>query len=91
MFGAANMLRQAGLNEEAERFYKRAVMLKPHEVTSHMNLGAMLHVNGKLQEAEQEYLQALRLRPNDAVTQNNLAKLRLLMQRRMQRRQERSL
>lgn len=83
MFGAANMLRQARLNEEAEKYYKRAVSLKPDEVTSHMNLGAMLHLNGKLREAESEYLQALRLRPNDTVTQNNLAKLRLLMQRRM--------
>lgn len=83
VFGAANMLRQAGQHEEAEKFYKLAVSLKPHEVTSHMNLGAMLHLNGKLREAESEYLQALKLRPNDPVTQNNLAKLRLLMQRRI--------
>lgn len=54
------------------------------EVTSHMNLGAMLHVNGKLQEAESSYLEALRLKPDDVITQNNLQKLRnLLAQKRM--------
>lgn len=83
VFGAANMLRQAHLNIEAEKYYKLAVNLKPQEVTSHMNLGAMLHLNGKLREAESEYLQALSIRPNDAVTLNNLAKLRALMQRRV--------
>lgn len=45
-----------------------------------MNLGAMLHVNGKLAEAEQSYMTALRLKPDDVVTQNNLKKLRSLMQ-----------
>jgi Flp pilus assembly protein TadD len=44
-----------------------------------MNLGAMLHVNGKLIEAEISYLEALRLKPDDAITQNNLAKLRHLL------------
>ena len=33
-----------------------------------MNLGAMLHVNGKLEEAEQSYLAALRIKPDDQVT-----------------------
>ena len=33
-----------------------------------MNLGAMLHVNGKLAEAEQSYLAALRIKPDDQVT-----------------------
>lgn len=47
-----------------------------------MNLGAMLHVNGKLLEAESSYLEALKLRPDDPITQNNLQKLRnLLMQK----------
>ena len=44
-----------------------------------MNLGAMLHVNGKLKEAEKSYLAALKLRPNDNTTKQNLAKLRNLM------------
>ena len=33
------------------------------EATAHMNLGAMLHMNGKLAEAEQSYLAALQLKP----------------------------
>lgn len=41
-----------------------------------MNLGAMLHYNGKLREAELSYLNALQLQPNDDVTRANLGKLR---------------
>jgi len=44
-----------------------------------MNLGAMLHVNGKLIEAEQSYLEALRLKPEDNITRANLQKLRHLL------------
>lgn len=44
-----------------------------------MNLGAMLHVNGKLIEAEQSYLEALRLKPDDHITRMNLQKLRHLL------------
>ena len=44
-----------------------------------MNLGAMLHVNGKLMEAEQSYLEALRLKPDDHITRTNLQKLRHLL------------
>jgi len=46
-----------------------------------MNLGAILHYNGKLQDAERSYLAALALKPDDSVTQNNLQKLRNLMQK----------
>ena len=46
-----------------------------------MNLGAMLHVNGKLIEAEQSYLEALRLKPDDHITRTNLQKLRHLLQK----------
>jgi Flp pilus assembly protein TadD len=44
-----------------------------------MNLGAMLHVNGKLMEAEQSYLEALKLKPEDQITRTNLQKLRHLL------------
>lgn len=47
--------------------------------TGHMNLGAMLHFNGKLPEAEQSYLAALRLKPDDEMTKQNLVRLRNLM------------
>ena len=53
--------------------------LLTQEATSHMNLGAMLHVNGKLIEAEQSYLEALRLKPDDHITRTNLQKLRHLL------------
>lgn len=40
-----------------------------------MNLGAILHLNGKLSEAEANYLRALQLKPDDVITQSNLRKL----------------
>lgn len=46
-----------------------------------MNLGAILHLNGKLAEAEANYLRALQLKPDDAITQSNLRKLWNIMER----------
>lgn len=47
-----------------------------------MNLGAMLHVQGKFNEAEKSYARALELRPGDKLTEENLAKLRSLRSKR---------
>ena len=69
----------AGRNAEAEDYYKKAVRLRPSEASAHMNLGAILHFNGRWEEAEKSYLRALKLRPNDPVTEGNLQKLRNLM------------
>lgn len=46
-----------------------------------MNLGAILHLNGKLTEAEANYLRALQLKPDDVITQSNLRKLWNIMER----------
>lgn len=46
-----------------------------------MNLGAILHLNGRLREAEENYLRALQLKPDDAITQSNLRKLRNIMEK----------
>ena len=46
-----------------------------------MNLGAILHLNGKLREAEANYLRALQLKPDDAITQSNLRKLWNIMEK----------
>jgi len=51
------------------------------ESRAHMNLGAILHVNGKYSEAEGSYLAALELKPTDDVTLLNLKKLRQLQSR----------
>lgn len=47
-----------------------------------MNLGAMLHLQGKLGEAEKSYMKALKLRPGDQLTEENLRKLRSLQAKR---------
>lgn len=46
-----------------------------------MNLGAILHLNGRLQKAEANYLRALRLKPDDIITQSNLRKLWNIMEK----------
>lgn len=46
-----------------------------------MNLGAILHLNGRLQKAEANYLRALRLKPDDVITQSNLRKLWNIMEK----------
>ncbi|XP_067855560.1 protein O-mannosyl-transferase TMTC2-like isoform X2 [Heptranchias perlo] len=81
VFNAAHMLRQAGLNEAAEKHYRLAAGLRPNYPAALMNLGAILHLNGKLHEAEANYLRALQLKPDDAITQSNLRKLRNIMEK----------
>lgn len=81
VFSAAHMLRQASLNEAAEKYYGRAASLRPNYPAALMNLGAILHLNGKLQEAEANYLRALHLKPDDTITQSNLRKLWNIMEK----------
>ncbi|KAM8862156.1 protein O-mannosyl-transferase TMTC2 [Synchiropus picturatus] len=81
VFSAAHMLRQASLNEAAEKYYGQAASLRPNYPAALMNLGAILHLNGKLQEAEANYLQALQLKPDDTITQSNLRKLWNIMEK----------
>ncbi|KAA0715059.1 hypothetical protein E1301_Tti023847 [Triplophysa tibetana] len=73
--------RQASLNDGAERFYTQAANLRPKYPAALMNLGAILHLNGKLQEAEANYLRALELKPDDTITQSNLRKLWNIMEK----------
>ncbi|ELK02539.1 Transmembrane and TPR repeat-containing protein 2 [Pteropus alecto] len=110
VFNAAHMLRQASLNEAAEKYYDLAARLRPNSsslfymVTTDrrygfvlmcwrakekkfeypaalMNLGAILHLNGRLQKAEANYLRALQLKPDDVITQSNLRKLWNIMEK----------
>ncbi|XP_041967382.1 protein O-mannosyl-transferase TMTC2 [Alosa sapidissima] len=81
VFSAAHMLRQASLNDAAEKYYGQAASLRPNYPAALMNLGAILHLNGKLQEAEANYLRALELKPDDSITQSNLRKLWNIMEK----------
>jgi Tetratricopeptide repeat. len=47
-----------------------------------LNLGAMLHLNGKFMEAAISYREALRLQPDDVTTLTNLHKLYNLLGKR---------
>ncbi|XP_061109102.1 protein O-mannosyl-transferase TMTC2 [Conger conger] len=81
VFNAAHMLRQAGLNDAAEKYYGVAASLRPDYPAALMNLGAILHLNGKLPRAEANYLRALQLKPDDVITQSNLRKLWNIMEK----------
>ncbi|XP_056654557.1 protein O-mannosyl-transferase TMTC2 isoform X3 [Monodelphis domestica] len=81
VFNAAHMLRQASLNEAAEKYYELAARLRPNYPAALMNLGAILHLNGRLLKAEANYLQALQLKPDDVITQSNLRKLWNIMEK----------
>uniref|UniRef100_A0A8C9TD78 dolichyl-phosphate-mannose--protein mannosyltransferase n=1 Tax=Scleropages formosus TaxID=113540 RepID=A0A8C9TD78_SCLFO len=81
VFNAAHMLRQASLHHAAEKYYSLAANLRPDYPAALMNLGAILHLNGKLQEAEANYLRALQLKPDDTITQSNLRKLWNIMEK----------
>ena len=66
-------------NEEAEEYYKKAVSIRPNDVISYSNLGAIYHLNGKYQLAMENYLHALKIKPEDTITRTNLAKLKQAM------------
>ncbi|XP_060851447.1 protein O-mannosyl-transferase TMTC2-like [Rhopalosiphum padi] len=79
---AATALRQAGVSLRAEEMYRKAAILRPQDASSHSNLGAMLHLNGKHREALTSYQNALRISPDDRTTLDNLNKLRNVLRRR---------
>ncbi|XP_074082629.1 protein O-mannosyl-transferase TMTC2 isoform X3 [Macrotis lagotis] len=81
VFNAAHMLRQANLNEAAEKYYELSARLRPNYPAALMNLGAILHLNGRLVKAEAIYLQALQLKPDDVITRSNLRKLWNIMEK----------
>uniref|UniRef100_H2ZKD7 dolichyl-phosphate-mannose--protein mannosyltransferase n=1 Tax=Ciona savignyi TaxID=51511 RepID=H2ZKD7_CIOSA len=69
LFAAASAHRHAKSYSKAELYYRMAL------ATSHMNLGAMLHLRGKLAEARNSYLDALKLKPGEPMMLENLEKL----------------
>ncbi|XP_009857867.3 protein O-mannosyl-transferase TMTC2 [Ciona intestinalis] len=75
LFAAASAHRHAKSYSTAERYYRLAVKVKPKLASSHMNLGAILHLQGKLSEARKSYMQALSLKPMDPLVLENLEKL----------------
>ncbi|HEX4962147.1 MAG TPA: tetratricopeptide repeat protein [Thermoanaerobaculia bacterium] len=58
--------------EEAMAAYRRALELDGHLPDAHLNLGRLLHEQGKTAEAERHYRQALTERPGDATAAFNL-------------------
>ncbi|MGB5037542.1 MAG: tetratricopeptide repeat protein [Blastocatellia bacterium] len=59
----------------AETAYRRAIELDPQHVDAHVNLGRLLHEDGKLGEAEEHYRKALEAAPDDHVAWFNLGVL----------------
>ena len=81
VFNAAVAYRECGQLELAESFYRKSVQIRPMEASSHMNLGALLHLRGKLEEAEKEYIQAWSLQPGNLATRTNIERLHRVMRK----------
>jgi tetratricopeptide (TPR) repeat protein len=53
--------------------YAEAVAADPHHADAHVNLGRLLHAQGRLREAEAHFVAALVARPTDTTASFNLA------------------
>ena len=58
--------------EEAEKYYKQTIALKPNFAEAYNNMGTVVENLGKLKEAEVHYKKAITLKPNFAEAYNNL-------------------
>jgi tetratricopeptide (TPR) repeat protein len=58
--------------ERALESYRRALELAPDHADAHLNLGCLLHEEGRFTEAEAHYRDALAARPDDATASFNL-------------------
>lgn len=58
--------------DEARGAYRRAIALDDTHADAHVNLGRMLHEDGRAQEAERHYRRAIQLRPRQATGWFNL-------------------
>jgi uncharacterized protein (TIGR02466 family) len=66
------ILKQLGRLDEAEKSYKKSLVLKPYVAEAHYNLGITLQELGKLDEAEKSYTQAIALDPENFIAHNEL-------------------
>ncbi|XP_013187086.2 protein O-mannosyl-transferase TMTC2 [Amyelois transitella] len=72
---AGQALRDADRAKDAEKWYRRAVELKPDNADYHSNLGAIHHINGKYAEAVLAYNRALKLVPDDEIILTNMRRV----------------
>lgn len=58
--------------DKAKEAYQRATGLDPHHVDAHVNLGRLLHAEGRISDAEFHYRQAVTAAPDNATAAFNL-------------------
>lgn len=68
--------------EAAVRYYTAALALRPESSGLHVNLGVVLHDQGRIEEAVEEYRTALRLAPSYAAPRCNLVDCLIELDRR---------
>lgn len=67
------LLDERGEEEEAERWYKKALELDPRNFAANFSLGVLMGHKGRHQEAAQYLEAALEVKPNDPLVLENLA------------------
>ena len=63
---------EAVASQEAQQAYVRTLELNPRHTDAHVNLGRLLHEEGRVTEAATHYLQALRYQEKHAIAAYNL-------------------
>ena len=61
-----------GKLEEAEKSYKKAIVIKPNYAEAYKNLGIILSDLGRLDESEANYRKAIEIKPDFIKAKNNL-------------------
>jgi len=69
------ILQGLGKLEETEKWFRKAIEIKPDYAVAHCNLGVLLNDLGKLQDAEFSYRKAIEFKPDYAEAHSNLGNI----------------
>jgi tetratricopeptide (TPR) repeat protein len=73
-YNFGNLMLEAGRNDEAMSYYRKALEINPNHAKSHINYGLLLSNTGRIDEAMAHYLKALE-HSSDIEAHNNLGTL----------------
>ena len=62
-YNAGCVLQKSGINDEAIKYYNKALLLNPNHASAHINLGVILANENRIDEAIAHYTKALQIDP----------------------------